>query len=164
MGENTCKEPKSWANWPCVSALRGLEGWELRNYGEVAVAVTPRDAPGKIAPVKSKSSLTGIREHKLEYIGIKRWTSNTFKFPWGFTSRHLVTKRASSLCIHLSSQTHSQVREPTSSGPDFSKQGGVRAKWWRCKMWVLRPLMKYCQALLKGIVLWGIIVSVTALI
>lgn len=36
------------------------------------MAVTPRDVPGKIAPVKSKSSLTGIREHKLDYVGFKR--------------------------------------------------------------------------------------------
>jgi len=69
------------------------------------VAVTSRDAPGKNMPVKSKSSLAGIREHKLEYVGFKRQASNKFNFPWDFTSHHLVTKRASSLSIHLSPQT-----------------------------------------------------------
>lgn len=55
-------------------------------------------------PVKSNSSLTGITEHKLEYIGFKRQASNKFNFPWDFTSHHIVTKHASSLCIHLSPQ------------------------------------------------------------
>lgn len=61
------------------------------------MAVTTRDVPGKNMPVKSKPSLTGIREHKLEYVGFKRQASNKFNFPWGLTSHHLVTKRASSL-------------------------------------------------------------------
>lgn len=69
------------------------------------MAVTPRDVPGKNMPVKSKSSLMGIREHKLEYVGLKRQASNKSNFPWDFTSHHLVTKHSSSLCIHLSAQT-----------------------------------------------------------
>lgn len=69
------------------------------------MAVTPRDVPGENMPVKSKSSLTGITEHRLKYVGFKRQASNKLNFPWDFTSHHLVTKHASSLRIHLSSET-----------------------------------------------------------
>lgn len=95
------------------------------------MAVTPRDIPGKNMPVKSKSSLAGIREHKLEYMGFKRQVSNKFNFPWDFTSHRSVTKRASSLCIHLSPQTPNDTHprwEAASSGPGFSEQGGLGAK------------------------------------
>lgn len=73
------------------------------------MAVTPRDVPGKNMPVKSKSSLMGIRERELEYIGFKRQASNKFNFPWDFASHHLVTKCASSLGIHLSPQTRNDT-------------------------------------------------------
>lgn len=95
------------------------------------MAVTPRDIPGKNMPVKSKSSLAGIREHKLEYMGFKRQASNKFNFPWDFTSHHSVTKRAASLCIHLSPQTPNDTHprwEASFFRAWFSRTGSSRGQ------------------------------------